>query len=173
MLPLSIPGVFAEMAGVTVSDYDPQYQKQASVSGVFGEGTCDLWCDVVEPQDAEVLGVYTSDYYAGEPCFTKHAFGNGSVYYMGCDLDVEAMRRLAAYLAGACGVKAAAGAQSGVEIVDTVDTTDGTNHALFILNHNEHAVVVPVDGTYTDQITGKQVTGQVLLKAFDVAVLKG
>ena len=83
MLPLTIPGVFADMAGITVEDYDPQYRKQTAVSGVFGEGCADLWCDIITPKDAEVLGVYTGDYYEGEACFTKNRFGEGTVYYLG------------------------------------------------------------------------------------------
>ncbi len=169
MLPLTVPGVFAEMAGVTVEDYDPQYRKETSVSGTFGSGTASLWCDIINPGSSDVLGVYTGSYYAGEPCFTRHAHGDGCVYYLGCDLDAEAMRRLAERLCRACGIELPEGAQEGVEIVSA---TDGENDALFVLNHNAHTVVVPVDGPFDELLTGQRVGRQVLLAPYEVAVLK-
>ena len=169
MLPLTIPGVFADLSGVEVNDYDPQFRKKTPVSGVFGEGTAALWCDIIKAVDSEVLGVYTRDYYAGKPCFTRHAFGSGSVYYLGCDLDEAAMERLAVYLCRVNGIDIPAGAQKGVEIVPA---TDGAREALFILNHNDHTVVVPVNGSYIDLLKEEAVHSQIVLAPYDVAVLK-
>ena len=169
MLPLTIPGVFADMAGITVEDYDPQYRKQTAVSGVFGEGCADLWCDIITPKDAEVLGVYTGDYYEGEACFTKNRFGEGTVYYLGCDLDEAAMVRLASCLCREKGIPVPAGAQKGVEIVNA---SDGMNEALFVLNHNSHTVVVSLDGEYTELLSDRNVKDRIILDAYDAAVLK-
>lgn len=169
MLPLTIPGVFADMAGITVEDYDPQYRKQTAVSGVFGEGCADLWCDIITPKDAEVLGVYTGDYYGGEACFTKNRFGEGTVYYLGCDLDEAAMVRLASCLCRETGIPVPAGAQKGVEIVNA---SDGMNEALFVLNHNNHTVVVSLDGEYTELLSDRNVKDRIILDAYDAAVLK-
>ena len=169
MLPLTIPGVFADMAGITVEDYDPQYRKQTAVSGVFGEGCADLWCDIITPKDAEVLGVYTGDYYGGEACFTKNRFGEGTVYYLGCDLDEAAMVRLASCLCREKGIPVPAGAQKGVEIVNA---SDGMNEALFVLNHNSHTVVVSLDGEYTELLSDRNVKDRIILDAYDAAVLK-
>lgn len=46
-----------------------------------------MWCDIVEPVTAKVIGKYTSDFYAGEACMTVNQIGKGEVYYLGCDLD--------------------------------------------------------------------------------------
>ncbi|MCD7736648.1 MAG: beta-galactosidase [Lachnospiraceae bacterium] len=95
MLPETVPGVFAELAGIQVNDYDPQMEKQTTSSGVFGEAKSTLWCDIIEETTARPLGVYTSDFYAGKSCMTVNEYGNGEVYYLGCDLDDDAMLRLA------------------------------------------------------------------------------
>ena len=56
MLPQTVPGVFADLAGVTAPDYDPQLEKNTPVSGVFGEGRAELWCDILQPETADILG---------------------------------------------------------------------------------------------------------------------
>lgn len=169
MLMETVPGSFAEMAGIEVHDYDPLLEKQTGVSGVFGKGTADLWCDIITPVSAKTLGVYTSDFYAGVPCFTVNTFGDGSVYYLGCDLDEAAMDNLMRYLCEQVQIPADAYSIDGVEIVPA---TDGKNDALFIMNHNDYPVLVPLKKKYTEMLSGCEVEQAVELKPYDVAVLK-
>lgn len=168
MLPQTVPGFFTELAGVRVPDYDPQFQKQTRVSGVFGQGTAELWCDILETGTADVLGVYTEDFYAGSPCFTRNSFGAGSVYYLGCDLDPEAMKNLASYLAEALSFGRPAYAQEGVE---RVAVTDGRRNAEFVLNHNAHTVIVPVEEPCRDYLTDQEISGEIRLEPWGVALL--
>lgn len=168
MLPQTVPGFFTELAGVRVPDYDPQFQKQTRVSGVFGQGTAELWCDILETGTADVLGVYTEDFYAGSPCFTRNSFGAGSVYYLGCDLDPEAMKNLASYLAEALSFGRPAYAQEGVE---RVAVTDGRRNAEFVLNHNVHTVIVPVEEPCRDYLTDQEISGEIRLEPWGVALL--
>ncbi len=168
MLTRTVPGVFARLTGVEVRDYDAQYQHATQVSGVFGKGTASLWCDVVDLAGAQALGVYTQNYFAGKPCFTVNRQGKGNVYYIGCDLDDAAMGNLARYL----------GAQSGLEVplygvegVETVSATDGKRNPLFILNHNDVPVTVPVSKKYTDMLSQARVECAVTLEPYGVAIL--
>ena len=39
-------------------------------------------CDILHSRGAEVLGTYTSDFYAGMPSVTKNTFGKGTAYYV-------------------------------------------------------------------------------------------
>ena len=168
MLPESIPGVFADMAGVTVPDFDPLLSKQTEVSGVFGNGTADLWCDIITPVSAEVLGVYTSDYYAGEACFTVNNYGDGKVYYLGCDLDEAAMVKLAKYTGKEAGIPIELYEIDGLE---RVECSDGTNYAQFLLNHNSYPVIVPLKNRYMEMISGKVVENSIKIEPYGVAVL--
>lgn len=168
MLTQTVPGVFASLAGVEVHDYDAQYQHQTQVSGVFGKGTASLWCDVIDTKEATPLGVYTQRYFAGKPCFTVNRQGEGNVYYIGCDLDESAMQNLARYL----------GAQAGLEIplyqvegVETVYATDGKRKPVFVLNHNDVPVTVPVSKKYTNMLTESPVECALTLEPFGVAIL--
>ena len=169
MLPLTPPGIFEDMTGIKVDDYDPQYRKHTAVAGVFGSGVSSLWCDIITPQTAKTLGVYTEQYYSGKSCLTENAYGKGTVYYLGCDLNEEAMKRFAQYLCHRNGIRMPIGAQDGVEIVPV---TDGVQQAVFVLNHNSHTIIVPVDGTCMELIKGEETSGQIELKPYDVAILQ-
>ena len=130
MLTETVPGVFADLAGVEIEDYDPLLEKTTATTGVFGNGMAHMWCDIVKPVTAKVIGKYTSDFYAGEACMTVNQIGKGEVYYLGCDLDEKAMKMLAVYLGRKAGIDMDLYKVDGVEVVDA---TDGTNDALFIL----------------------------------------
>ncbi len=168
MLPETIPGVFANMAGVTVLDFDPLMSKKTKVSGVFGEGTANLWCDIITPDSSEVLGIYTSDFYAGEACFTANDYGEGKVYYLGCDLDEKAMLNLAKYIGSQAGIPMQLYEIDGLE---SVECSDGTNYAHFLLNHNSYSVIVPLKSRYMEMISGKIVDNYVKIEPYGVAIL--
>lgn len=169
MLTETAPGIFRELAGVEVNDYDPQLEKQTAVSGVFGQGSASLWCDVVKPVSARSLGVYTGDYYAGAPCLTVNAYGKGQVYYLGCDLDERAMEQLSRYLAGRLGLPADFYSLKGVE---AVKTSDGSRQAYFLLNHNSCPAVVPLHRQYREMLTERLVEECIELKPYGVAILE-
>ncbi|MFA9464897.1 MAG: beta-galactosidase [Velocimicrobium sp.] len=169
MLMETVPGVFREMAGVEVYDYDPQFKKETAVSGVFGQGKAELWCDVVKPKTARSLGQYIEDYYAGESCFTVNNFGKGMVYYLGCDLDEKSMSNIARYLGETIELPMELYYIEGIE---TVEASDGMQNLYFLMNHNHHTTQVPLKKKYEDIITGKEVNESILLEAYGVAILK-
>lgn len=169
MLPQTAPGIFTEMTGVMVSDFDPLLEKKEEVSGVFGKGTANLWCDIVTPVSADTLGVYISDYYAGEACFTSNDYGKGKVYYLGCDLDDEAMMNLVQFLGKESGIKIQPYQIQGLE---SVECDDGVKKAQFLLNHNSYSVVVPLNEQCIELISGKMVGNVIKIEPYGVAILE-
>ncbi|MCI2046562.1 MAG: beta-galactosidase trimerization domain-containing protein [Faecalibacterium sp.] len=169
MLPQAAPGVFSEMAGVVTEDYDPQMEKQTDVSGVFGKSTATLWCDILKPTSAKPLGVYLGDFYAGKPCMTVNDYGEGHVYYLGCDLGETAMEKLARYLAGQVGLPLPLYSIPGVEIVHA---DDGAISAMFVLNHNSYPVLLPLGKNYQEMIDDSPASRTLKLEAYGVAILK-
>ena len=85
------------------------------------------------------------------------------------DLDEKAMKMLAVYLGRKAGIDMDLYKVDGVEVVDA---TDGTNDALFILNYNDHSVIVSMEQSYENMITHETVENVVELKPYDVAILK-
>lgn len=169
MLMETVPGVFADFAGIEIHDYDPQYQKETTASGVFGTGTAKLWCDIIELKTAKALGIYLKDYYAGSPCLTMNDYGNGKVYYAGCDLDEKAMAGLMNYISQKADIPVR---MYRIEGLETVEATDGKNTALFFMNHNSYPVIVPLEKDYKDLLTSEAVNGTITIEPYGVAILK-
>jgi len=165
----SVPGVFGEMAGVSVEEYDPQYMKSTASSGIFGENKANLWCDIVSPDTAKTLGIYTEDYYAGRACLTENHFGNGLVYYLGCDMEEEAAEKAARYFCKKANITTNDYYIKGVEIVEA---TDENNEIHILLNHNDYPIVVPVKCEGVELITGMEINGLVKLETYGVAIIK-
>lgn len=160
----TLPGPLTELTGITISDYDPQFEKETSVSGIFGSGIARLWCDVITQQDSEVLGVYTGSYYAGKPCLTRC----DRTYYLGCDLDQEACTKLMRYLCEQAGIDMEMHIQAGVEIVDT---SDGINEVRFIMNHNHYETIVPMRQKGYDLLKERTAEHAIRISPYDVAVI--
>ena len=135
--PLALPGVFKEMAGIEAVEFDA-LRRPVSVCGEV-EGTANIWCDIIEPNTAETVCTYGSEYYKGKAAVTVNNYGKGKVYYVGCDLDNDAMKKLVKVISNASGVETIE-APEGVEIIKR----DGFK---IVLNHNENSVDTGIKGT--------------------------
>lgn len=169
MIPETVPGFLKNLTGIEIVDYDPQFEKKTSVSGVFGDGAAQLWCDIIEPGEYNTLGVYTQDFYSGKPCFISHDFEKGKVYYLGCDLDENCMNQLAKYMCNKTNVTMP---QYHIKGVETVRSTDGEHEVLFLMNFNEHESVIPLEHPYQDILNNQYVQDAVILKPYDVLILE-
>ncbi len=156
--PLALPGVFKEIAGIEAPEFDAP-RRSVSVTGEIG-GEANIWCDIIEPVTAKTLCVYGSEYYSGKAAVTVNEYGQGRVYYIGCDLDCEAMKHLAELIARSAGVQIE-NAPRGVEIV----RRDGCK---IVLNHNENSVDTGITGV--SLITGEKFDGT--LEGFGAEFIK-
>ena len=57
--------------------------------------------DIIKPDTAKTICTYGSEYYKGESAVTVNEYGKGRVYYVGCDLDNDAMKELVRIIAKA------------------------------------------------------------------------
>ncbi len=94
-----LPTVFADMAGVHVEEYDAigkRWQKLHISQAAWllqdkrmwaerqgDELACQLWCDILESDGAEVLARYGENFYEGRAAITANQYGAGEVYYVG------------------------------------------------------------------------------------------
>lgn len=158
--PLAVPGLFAGLAGIEAVEFDaPRKPVRVSLSdGISGEAN--IWCDIIEPETAEVIGRYDSEYYKGRAAVTVNNFGKGKVYYIGCDLDESAMSALVRLISANAGIRITE-TPAGVEIVRRKDCT-------FVINHNEYEENIPIEGI--SLISGDKFSGT--LKAYGAEVIK-
>jgi beta-galactosidase len=147
------------MAGVEVEEYDslplgatnrlelclPGWKKgQPQVSA-------SVWCDVLKPTTAEVVGRYTRDYYAGKAAITWNSYGKGRVLYVGTLGEAALFGVLADWLLDHTGVQPVLSVPAGVEA--TARWQDG-RRLLFVLNHTGQEQTVELEHTYTTLLEG-------------------
>ncbi|MFJ6673814.1 beta-galactosidase [Actinosynnema sp. NPDC091369] len=145
--PTDVPGPFASLLGLRVEETDARQPDVVNPVALFGaEYDARHVFEVVVPDDAEVLGTYGSDFYAGTPAVTRSTRGRGHAWYVATLLDdpgVAAVVRSALTHHDLLGPLADT---PDVEVTERI-TDDGTRY-LFILNHGPaRTVPAPVPGT--------------------------
>ena len=123
-----------------------------------------LWykrCDIIKPDTAKTICTYGSEYYKGESAVTVNKYGKGRVYYVGCDLDNDAMKELVRIIAKSANVETV-DTPNGVEVVKQDD-------CIIILNHNENEVDTNIKGV--SLFDGSEFDG--VLDGYGVQFLEG
>ncbi|PWR05847.1 beta-galactosidase [Micromonospora acroterricola] len=159
------PGAFRELLGVRTEEFFPL--REGEQVRLDDGGTADVWTEWLHPEGAEVLASYTDGPLPGVPALTRHAVGAGAAWYVGTRLDEPATDRLVARLVDEAGVRPAASAPAGVEVVRR---RDGERSWLFAINHTDTEVRLAVAGT--ELLTGARCAGELTVPAGDVAVVR-
>ncbi len=166
------PQPFRELLGLRVVDWLP-LARDAGVEVRFGagaRGVGTVWSELVELDGAEVVASFAGGPASGGPAVTRNRFGAGEATYLGTRLDPAAMARLLAEVCSRAGVQPVAAMPPGVEAVRR--QARGKSY-LFLLNHRDVAVEVPVSAAGTNLIDGTQVhPGLIRIPPRGVAVLK-
>lgn len=154
----TLPGAFRELAGIEVEEFDP-VRKETHIEGLVSSA-CHVWCDLIKPVTAKVLCTYSDRWFKGAAAVTVNDFGKGKVYYVGCDLEEDALKALVRHISEKAGIQSIR-ELPGVEIIRRENCT-------ILLNYND----VPVETGITGQslLTGLPFDGQ--LPGYGVEYLK-
>jgi beta-galactosidase len=165
------PASFRELLGLRIEDFVPMAtEEDNSLDTRDGESyMCDLWADLIHTEGAESLASYTNNFYAGTPAVTRNAFGGGAAYYLGTRPEERYTRSLLQRVCEEAGVRSAAEVPAGVDAVRR-KTADAS--FLFLLNHNEEAVEVPLPNSCQDLLTDTEHDSKVGLDPLEVAILR-
>lgn len=132
----TLPCAFAILAGIEVEEFTA-LRKPVRIEGVISSDAR-IWCDIIRPVTADVLCTYTNCYFKGKAAVTVNGFGKGHVYYVGCDLEPDAMRQLVRHINICSGIEMTE-TPSGVELVRR-------NGCKILMNHNDFAVQTEIKG---------------------------
>ncbi|HEX6357956.1 beta-galactosidase [Actinophytocola sp.] len=154
------PGPFRELLGLVVEEFWPLPAGGTVALGSGATGT--LWSEWIAAEGAEVLDTFTGGELAGRPAITRHTFGDGVATYLGTRPDEQAMAAVLARALEDAGVPTPE-LPAGVESVLR-------GQWLFLLNHNETEVTVPVPAGATDALTGEPLTEEERLAGRGVLV---
>lgn len=88
------PGNLKDVFGIWNEEIDSLYGENAIIADGKEYIVTDF-CERIHPgNDTQVLGVYKSDFYAGEPAVTKHNYGKGTAYYLAARTEQEYLRKI-------------------------------------------------------------------------------
>jgi beta-galactosidase len=166
------PEPFRRLLGLEVVDWfplaDDEKVKIKFADGAQSQG--DVWSELITPAGAEVLARFSGSTLDGHPAVTSHGFGEGRAIYIGTRPERAAMARILGAAINQAGVKPALEAPPGVS---TVRRSGPRSSLLFLLNHRDVQVEVPVDDPGVNLVDGTEVyRGLVHLGPRGVAVIR-
>ena len=129
-----------------------------------------FWVDVIHLRGAETLARFEQDYCAGSAAATRAAYGRGTAYYLGAELEPAGLEWLLERVLGEAEVQPVlAGLPDGVE---AQRRADGEREWLFLLNHNAAPARVRLPAGGRDLLSGQAVGGEFELPASGAAVIE-
>jgi beta-galactosidase len=129
-----------------------------------------VWSEVVLPAGAEVAASFGDGELAGRPAVLRHAFGDGTAWYVATKLERAGMRRvLDEALAGAGVSPALPGLPDGVE---AVIRASGETRTTFVLNHGHQPVRIDLPQPVVDVMSDGSPVTEITLGPRGVALLR-
>jgi beta-galactosidase len=150
------PAPFRRLLGLEVVDWLPLSDGE-QVMLKFNEGAMahgDLWSEHIAPAGAEVLARFSGSSLDGQPAVTSHRFGQGRAFYVATRPDPAAMGRILKSAVAEAGVKPVLEAPAGVEVVRR---SSPRSSMLFLLNHRDGHVEVPLADPGVNLVDGSEV----------------
>ena len=163
------PHGLTDVLGLRATELDALYPEQSNGLRTKDGAAYKITelCGLVELRGAEVEGTYTSDWYAGQPCLTRHTYGKGEAWYLAAKADQNALNALYRRLAERAGLPRAMDTELpyGVVAVER-------GGAVFLQNYSGEERTVALDKAYHELLTDRDVSGEVTLPVCGVMVLK-
>ena len=165
----AVPHDLTDVLGLRATELDALYPEQSNGLRTKDGAAYKITelCGLVELRGAEVEGVYTSDWYAGQPCLTRHTYGKGEAWYLAAKADQNALNALYRRLAERVGLPRAMETELpyGVVAVER-------GGVVFLQNYSGEERTVALDKAYHELLTDRGVSGEVTLPVCSVMVLK-
>jgi beta-galactosidase len=159
------PGAFRELLGVRVEEFAPLLPDDRVSLSDGSTGT--RWSECGRSTTAEVLARFTSGVAAGSPALTVNEHGSGRAWYVATELDQPGLAALVDALLTERGIAPTIeGLPAGVE---AVRREHDERSWLFVLNHTDVGVDVPVTGH--DVLADAAVHGALTVGPGSVAVV--
>ena len=163
------PHDLTDVLGLRATELDALYPEQSNGLRTKDGAAYKITelCGLVELRGAEAEGTYTSDWYAGQPCLTRHTYGKGEAWYLAAKADQNALNVLYRRLAERAGLPRAMDTELpyGVVAVER-------GGVVFLQNYSGEERTVALDKAYHELLTDRDVSGEVTLPVCGVMVLK-
>ncbi len=170
---MKLPGLVSKMSGIEIEEYismpvDGDNRVHFGHPELEDEFTTSVWADVIEPKEANPVAWHTQDFYADKPAATINNFGSGKVIYLGIMGDTAYYDAIARWISSLAKIAPPIDVPAGIE---ALERWQGEKRLLFVLNHDCIAKEISLPSTFLDLLSGKILTGRILMGALDVLVL--
>lgn len=126
---------------------------------------------VLKANDAQVLGIYSDNFYAKTPAITKHQCGKGTAYYIGARLSSTFIQDFYDEIVQDLHLENQFVRHSN-PVVSIQTRYKGAYAYHFVMNFSETEQEVEVQRASVDMLTNRPIAKQVRLGKYDVMVLK-
>jgi beta-galactosidase len=126
---------------------------------------------VIEVEGASEMAVYQSDFYAGKPAVTVHAYGKGQAYYIGARLEESFLEDFYGELITDLDLKPALDVTHERGVSVQAREADGLK-TVFIMNFTEDLQVIEINEEVTDIQSGETVHGRLVLHPYEVRIVE-
>lgn len=123
-------------------------------------------CDIIHARSAQVMGMYTCEFYAGMPALTVNDYGSGKAYYVAFRNDADFCDAFADRLI-----------RDRQIVPDAVFETDGVivrkrGDLLFLMNFDDAAHTARMKKNCVDVLGGAQIPDEIVVEPCSFKVLK-
>jgi beta-galactosidase len=169
-----MPKDLTDVFGLEVEEFDPvppNEENHLSFKGDFHVSALHparLWCDVIKPLGAQVLGIFTRDFYANRPAMTVNNYGTGRAIYIGFTSHQPFYYDLVVWLRQITGLFPL------LKVPDTVEVSlrqGEKSKIFFLLNHQNSPVRIQFYKPMHDFLTGRTFSGNYDLPPHGILVL--
>ncbi len=168
-----LPGLVSKLAGTDIPEYSFVAPDEGTAYADWDGESIEaaVFNDILAPvsDSAEVLGTYTSSYYAGEPALVRNSFGAGEAYYFGGAFTLDT----AAVFLKKLGVEEPY--RNIVEVPENCEIAirqkEGHRY-LFLLNYASAESMVRIKTPLQNLLTGETESGNIEMGKYGVKVYK-
>lgn len=163
------PHGLVDVLGLQNTDLDALYAQDKQGLKMLDGRSCDIHelCALSDILSAETLGVYTNDFYAGQPCLTRNRFGKGIAYYLAAKVEKAGLQMIYDSLINELGLACALDKALPHGIVAT-----RRGDTVFLQNYSGEPQSILLPEQYVDLLSGKNCSGAIDLMGYDVRVLQ-
>lgn len=168
-----LPGLLSELTGTDIPEYSFIAPDAGTVT-IDWDGTtmeASVFADLLEAvgDSAEVVGTYTSDYYAGSGALVCNRYGKGKAYYYGTAFTTEAAKVFLEKLKVVSPYEEVLTIPECCELA--VRIKDDKKY-LFILNYEKYEVEADFHKAVVQLETNEVIEGKRALKPYEALVVK-
>jgi beta-galactosidase len=171
-----LPGRLATLCGVTIEETDSLAVGDSRplrwYDGAGEPCRATVWCDVLNPTDAETWASYADCWYTGRAAITARSVGRGLVIYVGTLGDDALIMQMVERAVAHAAIRPPldlTGTQH-IEVSERVQASGG-ERLIFVLNHGTQDASIPTPRPLYDLLTYETCDRAITLAPYQVRIL--